>query len=63
LFEDLIPNKDPDPIPVDKDSLIDAMKENIKLKEDHIRDLLDELFKRNIKINDLNKELDYLKQL
>ena len=63
MFEDLMPNKDPDPIPVDKDSLIEAMKENIQLKEDHIHDLLDELSKRNIRIDDLTKELDYLKQL
>ena len=62
MFEDLIPERDPDPI-VTKDSIIEAMKENIKLKEAHIRDLLTEIVNRGVTIDGLRKELDYLKDL
>ena len=62
MFEDLIPERDPDPI-VTKDSIIEAMKENIKLKEAHIRDLLSEIVNRGVTIDSLRKELDYLKDL
>jgi len=62
LFDDLIPEREPDPI-VTKDSIIEAMKENIKLKEAHIRDLLSEIVNRGVTIDSLRKELDYLKDL
>lgn len=64
MFEDLIPDKkEPDTIPITKDSLIEAMKENIKLKERHIKDLLSEIVSRGVTIDGLRKELDYLKDL
>jgi len=62
LFDDLIPEREPDPI-VTKDSIIEAMKENIKLKEAHIRDLLTEIVNRGVTIDGLRKELDYLRDL
>ena len=62
MFDDLIPEREPDPI-VTKDSIIEAMKENIKLKEAHIRDLLSEIVNRGVTIDSLRKELDYLKDL
>jgi len=65
MFEDLIPNnpkiwgqKD-----VDKNSIIKAMKDNIDEKEEIILDLIDELNNKNMEINDLKKELDYLRNL
>jgi len=64
LFDDLIPDKrEPDTIPITKDSLIEAMKDNIKLKEAHIRHLLTEIVSRGVTIDGLRKELDYLKKL
>ena len=62
MFDDLIPEREPDPI-VTKDSIIEAIKENIKLKEAHIRDLLSEIVNRGVTIDSLRKELDYLKDL
>ena len=64
MFEDIIPEKfkkylKPD-IYENRDSLVEALKDNVKLKEDHINDLLNELSKRQSKIDDLQKEIDYL---
>ena len=66
MFEDLIPEKKkyikPD-IYENRDSLVEALKDNVKLKEDHINDLLNELAKRQSKIDNLQKEVDYLTDL
>ena len=62
MFEDLI-KKRKIPQPVSKDSLIKAMKDNIADKEDMILELLDEINGKNIIIDDLTKELQYLKDL
>ena len=65
MFEDLIPNKPKiwGQKPLNKDSLIKAMRDNIDAKEDLITDLLDEINNKNILIDDLKKEIDYLRNL
>lgn len=66
MFEDLIPNKHIKPGIYkfkDKDSLIDSLKDNVDAKEEMIFDLLGELNNKNMEIEDLRKELDYLRDL
>lgn len=63
MFEDLIKDKKPIRYVGSKDSLIKAMKDNIADKEDMILELLDEINNKNIIIDDLTRELQYLKDL
>jgi len=58
MFEDLIPNKQKIWVQkvVDKNSIIKDMRKDIKLKDDHIMELVNEIV-------DLRKELDYLRDL
>jgi len=56
MFEDLIPDKIERMGLVNKDNLIKNMKDDLKLKDDHIMELIDEIV-------DLRKELDYLRNL
>ena len=66
MFEDLIPDKKKYLKPgvyENKDSLIEALKDNVKLKENHIRDLLQEIVNRGQTIKDMQKEIDYLTDL
>lgn len=62
MFEDLIKKKI-GPVPVSKDSLIESLKHNVKLKDKHIKDLLSEIVKRGNIIDNMKKELDYLTDL
>jgi hypothetical protein len=65
LFEDLIPDKKyiKPGVYENKDSLVEALKDNVKLKEDHIKDLLQEIVNRGQTIKDMQKEIDYLTDL
>ena len=64
MFEDLIPDKVKKPtINENKDSLVEALKDNVDAKEDMILDLLGELNKKQRIIDDLQKEVDYLTDL
>ena len=63
MFEDLIKDKEIGIIPPTKDSIIEAMKQNILSKEKIIKDLIDDINIKDIMIQDLKKENDYLKQL
>lgn len=64
MFEDLIPDKVKKPtINENKDSLVEALKDNVDAKEDMILDLLGELNKKQMIIDDLQKEVDYLTDL
>ncbi len=66
MFEDLIPDKKKYVKPgvyKNKDSLVEALKDNVKSKEDHIKRLFEEIVNRGQTIKDMQKEIDYLTDL
>lgn len=65
MFEDLI-NKDTEGekkyVASDKD-LIKALKDNIKQKEEFIGDLFQQMDEKDVKIKQLEHDIEYLKNL
>jgi hypothetical protein len=62
MFEDVINSNNKKPS-LSKDDIIDALKFNIKNKEDIIDSLLDDLYESDEKIKQLEKEIAYLRNL
>jgi transcription termination factor NusB len=65
MFEDLIKDKPEKEKPekIDKDHFIKILSDNVRQKQKIIDDLISELTKKQVTIDGMRKEIDYLTDL